>query len=174
MILTWQITSNIENSIIEFLRNEAYNQSLQLLDTNGIAKTVNIYAGKELNNDWNLPLIQIYVDSKPDANRLEIGSNKRLRSFQVIVDIRTLLPGQEINLADWVEEEINNGFTIYDYTPNSVNPEIPVKVILGYGRVDFVSSIPVPGYDDSDIYDKYRYRINVKIWLNEFGRTCDC
>lgn len=166
MILTWQLSSNIENSLIEFLRNEIHNQSLQLLDCNGIAQTINVYAGRELNNNWNLPLIQVYLDSKPDAGRLEIGTNKRLRSFQVIFDIRTLLPGQETNLGDWVENIINDGITIYDYTPNSSNPEIPVKSILGFGHIDFVSSMPVPLFDNADRFDQNRYRISCKIWVN--------
>jgi hypothetical protein len=166
MILTWELSSNIENSLIEFLRDKVAINSLQVLDQNGVAKTVNVYAGRELNNNWNLPLIQVYIDSKPDANRLEIGSNKRLRSFQMILDIRTILPGQETNLADWVECIINDGFTVYDYTPNSLNPEIPSKVILGHGRVDFVTSLPVPGYDDADKYDQNRYRITIKVWIN--------
>jgi hypothetical protein len=166
MILTWATSTNIENSLIDFLRNEVIEQALQILDVNGVAKTVNVYAGRELNNDWNLPLIQVYLDSKPDANRLEIGSNKRLKSFQVIIDIRTLLPGQETNLADWVEQEINDGITIYDYTPNSLNPEAPAKSILGYGRVDFITSMPVPSYDDADVFDKNRYRLTIKIWMN--------
>ena len=166
MILTWAISTNIENSLIELLRSEVSSHSLQLFDVNGVSKAVNVYAGRELNNDWNLPLIQVYLDSKPDANRLEIGSNIRLRSFQLIIDIRTLLPGQETNLADWVEEQINNGITIYDYTPNSVNPEVPAKSILGHGRVDFISSLPVLGYDDADVVDQNRYRITIKVWIN--------
>jgi hypothetical protein len=166
MILTWELSTNIENSLIDFLRNEVTNQTLQLLDGNGVAKTVNVYAGKELNQDWHLPMIQIYLDQKPDANRLEIGSNKRLRSFQMIIDIRTLLPGQATNLGDWVENEINNGFTVYDYTPNPSNPDSPTKVVLHHGRVDFVSSMPVLSYDDADVFDKNRYRISIKVWIN--------
>lgn len=165
MILNWEISTNIENSLIEFLRNEVTTHSLQLLDANGVAKTVNVYAGRELGN-WDMPLIQVYLDSKPDANRLEIGSNKRLRSFQVIIDIRTLLPGKETNLADWVEEHINNGITIYDYTPNPSNPDLPTKTVLHHGRVDFISSLPVLSYDDADVFDKNRYRITAKIWIN--------
>jgi hypothetical protein len=166
MILTWQIAANIENSIIEFLRDKVHNQALQLLDCNGVAQNVNVYAGRELNNNWNLPLIQIYLDSKPDLGRLEIGSNKRLKSYQAIIDIRTLMPGQEQNLGDWVEEQINDGITIYDYTPNSLNPEIPAKVELGFGRVDFISSLPVPEFDDADKFDQNRYRLTIKIWMN--------
>lgn len=166
MILTWQLSANIENSVIELLRTQAYEQSLQLLDTNGIAQNVNIYAGRELNTNWNLPLIQVYLDSKPDAGRLEVGTNKRLRSFQIIFDIRTLLPGQESNLADWVECVINDGIEIFDYTPNSINPDIPSKVLLGYGRVDFISSLPVPLFDNADKFDQNRYRITIKVWVN--------
>ncbi len=166
MILTWQLSTNIENSIIELLRAEAHEQSLQLLDVNGVAQNVNIYAGRELNNNWNLPLIQVYLDSKPDAGRLEIGTNKRLRSFQVIFDIRTLLPGQESNLADWVEETINDGIKIHDYTPNSINPDVPSTVLLGLGRVDFISSLPVPLFDNADKFDQNRYRITIKLWMN--------
>jgi hypothetical protein len=166
MILTWQLSSNIENSLIDFLRNEVTISSLQVLDTNGVAQTINVYVGKQLSENWHLPMIQIYVDQKPDANRLEIGSNKRLRSFQIIIDIRTLLPGQATNIGDWVEEKINNGFTVYDYTPNPSNVESPIKTVFGHGRVDFISSMPVVGYDDADLFDKNRYRISIKVWLN--------
>lgn len=166
MILTWELSANIENSLIEFLRTAVSTNSLQLLDNNGIAKNVNVYAGRNLGN-WDMPLIQVYLDSKPDANRLEVGSNKRLRSFQMVIDIRTLLPGQETNLGDWVEAQINNGITIYDYAPNSINPDSPIKTIIGHGRVDFMSSVSVPPFDDSDIYDKNRYRLSFKIWINK-------
>jgi hypothetical protein len=164
MILVWDEISNIENSLIEFLRSEVTASSLQMLDQNGIAKTVNVYAGRNLGN-WDMPLLQVYYDNSPDLARLEIGSNTRLKSRQIIIEIRTLLPGQEIALGSWVENVINDGFTVYDYTPNSANPDNPAKSVLGYGRVDFVSSLPVPLFDDADIFDKYRYRITIKVWL---------
>jgi hypothetical protein len=164
--LTWGITSNIENSIIDFLQSEITNDSLTLLDANGIAKPISVYVGREVNQSWNLPLIQVYLDSKPDLGRLEIGSNLRLKSWLIIFDIRTILPGQETNLADWVETVINDGVTIYDYTINSLNPPVPVKSILGHGRIDFISSNLIPSYDDADVYDKNRYRISAKLWLN--------
>ena len=139
---------------------------MQLLDQNGVAQTVKVYAGRTVNNSWSLPLIQVYLDSKPDLGRLEIGSNIRLKSHQIIIDIRTLLPGQETNLGDWVETVLNDGLTIYDYTPNSSNPEVPVKAELGYAHIDFISSMPVPSFDDADLFDKNRYRISFKLWMN--------
>lgn len=167
MILTWSLVANIENSIIEFLRDKVTAESLQLLDQNGVAKTVNIYAGRQVGN-WDLPLIQIYYDVAPDLSRLEIGSNKRLKSHQIVIEIRTLLSGQELNLSDWVIEKINDGVDIYDYTPNSSNPDVPAKSLIGHGRVDFVSCVSVPLWDDADVYDKNRFRITCKIWLNTF------
>lgn len=165
MILTWQIGTEIEASLIEFLQAAITSASLQLLDQNGTAQTVNVYAGKVVKSDWSLPLIQIDMDSEPDLNRLEIGSNTRLKSRLIIIDVRTLLPGQEKNLADWVEETINDGFTVYSYTPNSSNPESPVKVVLGHGRVDFISSVQPPSFDDADVYDQNRWRITIKVWV---------
>lgn len=164
MIIVWDEISNIENSIIEFLRNEIATSSLQMLDQNGVAKTVNVYAGRNLGN-WDMPLIQVYYDSSPDLARLEIGSNTRLKSRLIIIEIRTLLPGQETALGSWVKETINDGFTVYSYTPNSLNPDSPVKAILGHGRVDFVSSVQVPPFDDADVYDKNRWRITIKVWV---------
>jgi len=166
MILTWSQRTNIENSIIDFLRSEVNTDSLKLLDGNGVSKTVNVYAGRTLNHNWNLPLIQVYLDSSPDLQRLQIGGNQRLKSYQIIVEIRTNLPGQETNLADWVESCLNEGITIYSYSPNSSNLEAPIKTTLGHGRVDFISSLPVPLFDDADIYDQNRYRLTLKIWLN--------
>ena len=172
MILTWKKITDIENSLIDFIQSGITVDSLQLLDSNGIAQNVNIYAGRELNNNWNLPLIQIYFDSNPDLSRLEIGSNKRLKSWLIIIDIRTLLPGQETNLANWTEELINDGFPVYTYTPNSLNPQVPVKSLLGHARVDFITSALVPVFDDSDVFDKYRYRIGIKVWINKKELSC--
>ena len=166
MILTWQISTNIEASIIDLLRTEITNQSLTLLDQNGVPNPITVYAGRELNQNWHLPLVQVYLDAKPDALRLEIGSNKRLRSFQMIIDIRTLLPGQETNIADWVEATLNDGITIYDYTPNSLNPDVPAKIEIGYGRIDFITSLPVLSFDGADVFDQNRYRITLKVWIN--------
>lgn len=167
MILTWQKNTDIENSLIDFIQAGITTDTLQLLDTNGNAQNVNIYAGRQLNNNWDLPLIQVYFDSNPDLGRLEIGSNLRLKSWLMILEIRTLLPGQETNVANWLEELINNGFPVYIYTPNSGDVENPTKTLLGHARVDFVTSSVVPVFDNEDKFDQNRYRIAIKIWINK-------
>lgn len=166
MILTWQTQTAIENSLIDFIRTGITNDNLQLLDSQGQPQTVNVYAGRELNNEWNLPLVQVYFDSNPDLGRLEIGSNKRLKSWLMIIDVRTLLPGQETNLASWIEDLINDGLPIYSYQPNSLDTNTPAKTFLGHGRIDFITSTLVPAFDNSDKFDQNRYRLSIKVWVN--------
>jgi len=163
-ILTWQSSRNLENSLIEFLESEITNDSLTLLNESGVAVTPNVYRGKQLKDDWDLPLIQLYVDDKLQT-RLELGSNLRQKTYLIFVEIRTLLPGQEVDLADWVETVLNNGCNYYTYTP-SVDPENPTKTFAGHINIDFQSSNPVNLGDDLDKFDKYRYRTVLKCWLN--------
>ena len=165
MILTWTQTRAVENSIIDFLESQITTDSLKLLDESGSQVTPNVYRGKKLIDNWNLPLIQVYFDDKLQP-RLEIGSNLRMKSYLVIIEIRTLLPGQEVDLANWVEETLNNGCSYYTYAP-SVDPENPTKTFAGHVNIDFQSSNPVNLGDNLDKFDKYRYRIVLKVWVNK-------
>jgi len=163
-ILTWQKQSNIENSIKKLLDAQIASQSLQLLNQQGIATTVTCEVGQKVNNDWNLPIIQIYTDSKT-STRLEIGSNNRLKEYLVIIECRTLLSGQERNLAEWLEDTLENGTTYYEYTVTIGDPDNPTETEVGHIRIDFVSSNPVSLGDDVDLFDKYRYRITLRCSL---------
>ena len=165
--LLWTISRCIENSLIDFLQEQITTDSLKLLDDRGNEVTPNVYRGKQLNTDWNLPLIQLYCDDKLQP-RLEIGSNLRMKSFLIFLEIRTLLPGQEIDLAEWVEETINNGCDYYTYTPSG-DPENPTKTFAGHINIDFQSSGQVDLGDNVDKFDKYRYRIVLRTWLNTRG-----
>ena len=163
-ILTWSQTRCLENSLIDFLQSEIINDSLTLLNESGVAVTPNVYRGKQLKSDWDLPLIQLYFDDKLQP-RLEIGSNLRQKTYLIFVEIRTLLPGQEVDLADWVETVLNDGCNYYTYTP-SLDPENPTKTFAGHINIDYQSSNPVNLGDDLDKFDKYRYRLVLKCWLN--------
>lgn len=165
--LLWQNSRAIENSIIDFLQAQINTNNLKLLDENGNEVTPNVYRGKTLNKNWNLPLIQLYVDDKL-LPRLEIGSNLRLKSYLILLEIRTLLPGQETDLADWVSEQLNNGCDYYTYSP-SADPDNPTKTFAGHINIDFQSSSSVNLGDDVDKFDKYRHRIVLKTWLNTSG-----
>lgn len=164
-ILTWTMPRNLENSIIDFLQAQITSESLKLLDESGTQVSPNVYRGKQLKDNWNLPLIQLYCDDKLQP-RLEIGSNLRMKSFLIFVEIRTLLPGQEVDLANWVEEQLNDGCDYYTYVP-SVDPENPTKTFAGHINIDFQSSNPVNLGDNLDKFDKYRYRVVLKTWVNK-------
>jgi hypothetical protein len=166
-IILWEITRRIENSLIDYIQEQIDSNSLKLLNESGNEVTPNVYRGKKLNENWNLPLIQLYYDDKL-LPRLEMGSNLRMKSFLIIIEIRTLLPGQEADLADWLEEKLNNGCNYYTYTPNT-DPDNPTKTFAGHINIDFQSSNPINFGDNADKFDKYRHRIVLKTWLNTRG-----
>jgi hypothetical protein len=163
-ILIWNTTRCIENSLIDFLQEEIDSNSLKLLDESGIEVVPNVYRGKQIKEDWNLPLIQLYCDDKM-LPRLEVGSNLRMKTFLIFLEIRTLLPGQEVDLADWIEEKLNNGCDYYTYEPTT-DPDNPSKLFSGHTNIDFQSSNSVDLGDNVDKFDKYRYRLVLKVWLN--------
>lgn len=163
-ILSWQVQSNIENSIVKYIETQIASQSLQLLNQNGEASDITVRVGRTINDNWDLPLIQLYVDSK-NSVPLELGSNNQLKDYLVVIECRTLLPGQETNLAEWLEDLIKNGMTYYTYTVNVLDPDTPTETDAGHINLSFVSSNPVLLGDDVDLYDKYRYRTTIKCWL---------
>jgi len=163
-VLLWKNSRCVEQSIIDFLQAQITSDSLKLLNDIGTQVSPNVYRGKQLKEDWNLPLIQLYCDDKL-LPRLEMGSNLRMKTFLVFLEIRTLLPGQESDLADWVEEKLNDGCNYYTYAP-SVDPDNPTKTFAGHINIDFQSSNPVNFGDNVDRFDKYRYRLVLKVWLN--------
>lgn len=156
--LDWKVQRNLENSCTEFLQDAVTTASLTIPDANGIAKAVTVRTGFEFNENWTLPVISIYADSKTSP-RLSIGSNKRLKTFLLIIDIRSLDKGSQLDLTEWLEETINDGFVFYEYSPDGsggVN-----KVANGRVAIDFVSNIPLRLGEGVDLFDKYRQNITL-------------
>jgi len=154
MSLNWGTISNIESSIQDFLTEQASNDSVN----------VTVRVGEKFDDNWTLPMIQVYVDSKL-LPRLEIGSNKRLITYTVIIDVRATNAFERVNLADWAEKSINNGFTYYSYSTNLSNPDNPQRVSEGHADLDFLSSGKVDLGDNVSEYDKWRYRISFRTWI---------
>lgn len=161
--LTWQTQRNLENSFAEFLEDEITTASLTVPDENGNAKAILVRVGFKFNENWTLPVISLYADTKT-ADRLSIGSNKRLNTFLLIIDIRTLDKGSQLDLTEWVQDTINNGFVFYEYTPDGsggVN-----KVANGRVSLDFVSNIPLRLGENVELFDKYRQNITVSCTIS--------
>jgi len=154
MSLDWGIISNIESSIQDFLTAQASSDSVD----------VSVRVGEKFDNEWTLPTIQVYVDSKL-LPRLEIGSNKRQITYTVIIEVRARDAFERANLADWAETSINNGFTYYSYSANPSDPDNPLRVSEGHADLDFISSGKVNLGDNVSEYDKWRYRISFRTWI---------
>lgn len=156
MALNWGLISNLESSLQDFLTTQATNDNVN----------VDIRVGKKFDTNWSLPSIQIYVDSKQKP-RLEIGSNKRRNSYLMIIDIRATNNLERMNLADWLETIINDGFIYYEYSSNVSNPENPNTTEAGYVSFDYTSSEKVELGEDVNQYDLWRYRISINAWIIE-------
>jgi len=155
--LSWQERRNLENSFAEFLQTQASGVTVFY---KGADQTIDIRVGNAPQQNWNMPNISVYVDTRT-AVRSFVGNNKRLKSYLVIIDVRALDDGMRSDLAEWVTTTINEGFYYYDYTPTVGDPENPTKTLSGRVSVDFVSDTPLRGTTDSDFFDKFRQNISV-------------
>lgn len=154
MSLEWGVQTNLEKSLNDFLTAQALTDEV----------SVNINVGENYNKDWGLPHIQVYADSKQKP-RAELGSNKRANTYLIILDVRGRNNPERMNLADWIEESINDGFTYYTYVSDPANRDVPIKTDAGYVSFDYISSQKVNLGENVNIYDKWRYRISIRAWI---------
>jgi len=161
--LTWQTRRNLENSFVDFLTDEANDLTIFYKGSN---QAIDIRVGNTPQDDWTLPNISIYIDSKT-APRAFVGQNRRLESFLMIIDIRALDDGMRADLAEWVATTINDGFDIYEYDPNSGTPDSPFKALNGKASIDFVSDTAIRSTEDANLFEKFRHRITCNISIAE-------
>lgn len=162
-LLGWKDFTNLENSLADFLSSAITTSSLQVLNDQGSPVDVNVRVGWEPNDNWALPLITLYEDSRLSPRGF-IGSNKRLKEYLLILDIRGWNDKQRSELADWLESTINDGFPFYEYTVSG-DPDNPTKAQAGYAAVQFLTNAPIRGGINADLLEKYRQRISVAIQL---------
>ena len=161
--LSWQSRRSLENSLVEFLQLQADGITVFY---NGANESIDIRVGNAPQNDWKLPNISVYLDTKT-APRGFIGGNKRLESFLMIIDIRALDDAMRSDLAEWTTMVINEGFSFYTYEPNQADPDNPEKTLSGKVSVEFINDTPVRAVVDADKFDKYRHRISVSLTIAE-------
>jgi len=154
MSLEWGVQTNLEKSLKDFLDAQATTDSV----------SVNIDVGENFEDSWELPHVQIYLDSKQKP-RAEIGSNCRANTYLIMLDVRARSNPERMNLADWIEDSINNGFTYYTYVSNPANRDVPIKIDVGYASFDYISSQKVDLGPNVNSYDKWRYRISIRAWI---------
>lgn len=156
--LSWQKIRSLENSLADYLQSIIDGDSLTVVDDNGNSIPINVRVGFEVDNTWTLPTISLYFDSKLSPRGF-VGNNLRFKQYLMVIDIRTLNKGMQIDLAEWLEQTINDGFPLYDYAPNESDPDNPSTTLVGQVNVDFISNIPLKLGDNVDLLDKYRQNI---------------
>jgi hypothetical protein len=159
--LSWQIRRNLENSLAEFLQDQA--SSLTVF-YKGANQAIDIRVGNAPQQSWSMPNISVYLDTRT-APRGFVGNNKRLKTYLMIIDVRALDDGMRSDLAEWVSDTINDGFDVYDYTPNIGDPENPNKTLSGKASIAFVSDVPIRNTQNTDIFEKFRQNISVNITI---------
>jgi hypothetical protein len=156
--ITWGAQRNLENSWYDFIKDIIDTQDLTVPNpTTGTSLPINITVGFPKSDECNLPVISAYVDGK-NSPRLSIGSNCRQNAFLMIIDIRGIDIGSQIDLTEWLQDTINDGWTYFEYSPDGAEP---IKVQKGHIAIDFLSNTPVRLGDDADLFDKYRQNISL-------------
>ena len=158
---TWKLYRNLENSLKDFLDTKISDDSL----TGDNGNTVQVYIGRENSDTWQLPSISIYMDSET-LNRFEIGSNSRQNEQLIIIDIYATNEGERLDLAKWLVDTINDGWTYYTYTVNPVTPETPTKVVGGLVNINFNSNGRVTLIQNVSEIDAHRHRISLTVWIS--------
>jgi len=160
-MLAWQISRNIENSLYEFLTDRVIDDSVT--DANGV--DIPIRVGRKEGNDWTLPCISIYLDTKT-LSRAEIGSNNRLKLYLIIMDIYATNEGERQDLADWLETAVNDGFRYFSIAPSTLDPQDPIRVAGGLVEVNFLTNARVALGQNVDLEDAHRHRISINTWIS--------
>jgi len=163
-VLPWKLRKNLETSLCDFLIEKINDESLQVVDECGALKTPNVRVGFNRKDDWELPVITVYSDNVLSPRQC-IGSNCRLNEYLIIIDIRALDIGMQLDLTDWVSNTINDGWNFYDYQPNNADPLNPIKTLAGYVSFDFVSNTSVRLGDNVDLFDRFRQNITISTYI---------
>ena len=118
MSLPWGVQTNLEKSLSDFLTAQATSDDVD----------VNIEVAEKVDENWELPHIQINSDSKQKP-RAEIGSNKRANTYLLILDVRAQNNPERKNLADWIEDKIKiKRFSTLSHAVNEALLQLKEKI----------------------------------------------
>src|SRR3972149_5404868 len=148
-VLTWQIRKNLENSLLEFLQDLADDITVFYKGTN---HSLDVRVGRTIRDDWKLPNISLYLDTRT-APRGFIGNNRRLVSYLMIIDVRAF------------DDGTRSGFAVYDYQPNTGDPDNPIKTLFGRASVVFVNDTILNSGTDANAFDKHRHNISISVTI---------
>lgn len=107
-----------------------------------------------------LPVVAIRLED-PESRNLQIGDNTLWSEYNIVFDIFATSDGQRLDLSQYLIDTIKDGWVYKTYTSSSgtltgtIAGRINKRVFIEDNRVEFG--------EDVDRYDKFRWRISVKI-----------
>ena len=154
----FRTSRNVELSTIYYLTTNLE------ADWSGItvAKTFNqVYA-----KDVSLPIV---LDRLADISttRLEIGTTTLENRYLLILDIFARSDAQRLDLADYIKEKINAGWTHYDFSHVSGDKTELSRTANGRNTVtDFINDSRLDFGESGDEKDRFRHSISVRVRNN--------
>jgi len=161
-MLAWQKQRCLENSLKDFLDAQVITDSVTDIKGNNIS----IRVGRKNDDNWTLPCISLFVESGT-MERDEIGSNHRDERDLMVIDIYATDEGERLDLAKWLTDSINDGWTYYNYTYNSGNSELPIKTQAGLVHLNFLTNTRVQLGQNVDVEDAHRHNVTINVWVSE-------
>jgi len=160
-MLVWGKYRNLENSLKDFLDAQIISDSI--IGENG--NSIPVIVGRKNSKNWTLPCISLYVDAET-LERFELGSNLRDERELLIIDIYASNEGERLDLANWLNISLNNGWRYYTYAENPSDRENPIKTTGGLVNVNFLTNSRVNlGQNVSEV-DSHRHRITINVWIS--------
>ena len=122
----------------------------------------NISVVKAFQDAYKSPLPVICIGLKtPVSRNLQIGDNTLTVEYNIVFDIFAKSIGQRLDLSAYLIDIIKDGWAYNTYTQSG-----GVLTATPTGRINkraFIEDTEVDFSEDVDEYDKYRWRINVKV-----------
>ena len=113
--------------------------------------------------DTDLPIVCVRLLDQT-STRLEIGSDTLENRYGIIIDIFATSDGQRIDLADFILNELKDGWTYYTYSQQSGNKEVLDTTSAGRCRVmGFVDNRRLDLGGAIDKKDRHRHTMTVLV-----------
>jgi len=148
-------TRNVELSTIDYIE-ACINSSWSGVTT--VKSFAQVYA-----DTIKLPVVCIRL-SETINNRREIGATTLDNHYSLSIDIFANSDGQRLDLADFVESTLKDGWTYSLYSQNPSNREVLNKVSSGRITVEsFVTNARIELMPTTEVKDRFRHNITVLV-----------
>lgn len=153
--------SHLEKSLKKYLEDQISTDTVTVL-VDGNNRVPEVRISDEFNNDWNLPVIQLRVDSIQRPKPF-IGQTKVTPVYLCIIDIYATNNYERINLAEYIAEKLETGFEFIIFTNNPANANSPLETVSGHVSTIFLTDQKINLGLNINAVDKYRHRLTLNM-----------